>query len=97
MDVIQQVTLTSSATGATLCKSEAFVEKFLISLVNVAEDSDIDIATDIELYSQLLPLLQNYTLQKSKDISVEMKILLPDEIPVCSSPRSATTSREKNC
>ena len=63
-------------------------ENFLVSLVNIVDDSD-DVAcvTDINLRFQLLLLLQNYAPQKSKDIYVQMKILLTDEIPVCSTPR----------
>ena len=67
INVIQEETLTISATDATLCKPGVEPEKFLKSLVNIVEDSHIDIAhvTDNKLRSQLLLLLQNYALQKS--------------------------------
>ena len=72
MNISNKGTLTISATGATLYKPDVEPENFFI------EESDIDIThvTDINLRTQLLPFLQNYTQQKSKDINVQMKILL---------------------
>ena len=69
---------------------------FLISMVNV-DDSVIDLShiNDPKLHSQLLPLIQNNTPHKIKNIPVKINILLTDDVSICSSPRQLSQAEKK--
>ena len=93
----QEVTLTISTTSVSLSKPTIDSDNFLICVVNVVSDSAIDLSyiSDPTLHSQLLPLIQKYSPCKIKNFPVEMKILLTDNVSICSSPYRLLQAEKK--
>lgn len=97
MDVINQGTLTISTNGVRLDKTESPSDNFLINIVNVLDDHEIDLnhISDSNLKHELYNMIRNYSPNKTKTVDVKMKIILNDEIPVFSSPRRLPQVEQK--
>ena len=56
---------------------------------------DLNHISNPRVRSQLLPLIQNCTTYKTKDITVQMKTLLMADVPICLSPRRLQHTEKK--